>query len=96
MRSAGRRRKPGDIGIKLRQVEVLLGQSMSVAQAEISDVRHRMPRGMRPSFAINAEASGLPLHMLQKWMCHAQLSTTRAYVDAVENKEQDIAAGIWR
>lgn len=41
------------------------------------------------------KVSGIPLHMLQKWMGHAQLSPTAIYADAVGKEEQDIAARMW-
>jgi site-specific recombinase XerD len=40
-------------------------------------------------------ANGVPLHMVQKWTGHAQLSTTAIYADAVGKEEQDIAARMW-
>ena len=39
--------------------------------------------------------SGVPLNMLQKWLRHAQLSTTAIYADAVGKEEQDIARRMW-
>jgi site-specific recombinase XerD len=50
---------------------------------------------LRHGFGINATVNGIPLHMLQKWMGHAQLSTTAIYADAVGKEEQDIAARMW-
>ena len=44
---------------------------------------------------INATVNGVPLHIVQKWMGHAQLSTTAIYADAVGKEEQDIAARMW-
>ena len=38
----------------------------------------------------------VPLHMLQHWLGHAELSTTAIYADAVGREEQDIAAKMWR
>lgn len=43
----------------------------------------------------NAPLNGVPLHVLQKWLGHAQLSTTAIYADAVGKEEQDIAARMW-
>jgi len=50
---------------------------------------------LRHGFGINATVNGVPLHMVQKWMGHAQLSTTAIYADAVGKEEQDIAARMW-
>lgn len=59
------------------------------------DAPHRSPKGLRHGFGINATVNGIPLHMLQKWMGHAQLTTTVVYADAVGKEEQDIAARMW-
>ena len=64
-------------------------------EAGIPDAPHRSPKGLRHGFGINATVNGIPLHMLQKWMGHAQLSTTAIYADTVGKEEQDIAARMW-
>ena len=64
-------------------------------EAGIPDAPHRSPKGLRHGFGINATVNGVPLHMVQKWMGHAQLSTTAIYADAVGREEQDIAARMW-
>ena len=64
-------------------------------EAGIPDAPHRSPKGLRHGFGIHATVNGIPLHMLQKWMGHAQLSTTAIYADAVGKDEQDIAARMW-
>lgn len=64
-------------------------------EAGIADAPHRSPKGLRHGFGINATVNGIPLHMLQKWMGHAQLSTTAIYADAVGKEEQDIASRMW-
>lgn len=33
--------------------------------------------------------------MLQKWLGHAQLTTTATYADAIGPEERDIAARMW-
>lgn len=65
-------------------------------EAGIPDAPQRSPKGLRHGFGINATVNGIPLHMVQKWMGHAQLSTTAIYADAVGKEEQDIAARMWR
>jgi integrase/recombinase XerD len=65
-------------------------------EAGIPDAPHRSPKGLRHGFGIHASVSGVPLNMLQKWMGHAQLSTTAIYADAIGKEEQDIAARMWR
>jgi len=38
---------------------------------------------------------GIPLNMVQKWLGHAELSTTAIYADAVGAEEQEIASRMW-
>lgn len=64
-------------------------------EAGIPDAPHRSPKGLRHGFGINATVNGVPLHMVQKWMGHAQLSTTVIYADAIGKEEQHIAARMW-
>ena len=64
-------------------------------EAGIPDAPHQSPKGLRHGFGINAVVNGIPLHMLQKWMGHAQLTTTTIYADAIGKEEQDIAARMW-
>ena len=64
-------------------------------EAGIPDAPQRSPKGLRHGFGIHATVTGVPLHMLSKWMGHAQLSTTAIYADAVGKEEQDIAARMW-
>ena len=63
--------------------------------AGIPDAPHRSPKGLRHGFGVNATVQGVPLHMLQRWLGHAQLSTTAIYADAVGKEEQDIASRMW-
>jgi integrase len=64
-------------------------------QAGIPDAPHRSPKGLRHGFGINATVNGVSLHMVQKWMGHAQFGTTAVYADAVGKEEQNIAARMW-
>lgn len=64
-------------------------------EASVPDAPHRSPKGLRHGFGVNATVNSVPLHMLQKWMGHSQLSTTAIYADAVGKEEQDIAARMW-
>lgn len=64
--------------------------------AGIPDAPHRSPKGLRHGFGVHATVQGVPLNMLQRWLGHAQLSTTAIYADAVGQEEQDIAARMWR
>ena len=65
-------------------------------EAGIPAAPHRTAKGLRHGFAVNAVVNGIPLHMLQKWMGHAQLATTAArYANAIGKEEQDIASRMW-
>ena len=56
-------------------------------EAGIPDAPQRSPKGLRHGFGVNATVRGVPLNMLQKWMGHAQLSTTAIYADAMGKEE---------
>ena len=39
--------------------------------------------------------AGIPLNLVQKWLGHAQLTTTAIYADAIGAQEKDIARRMW-
>lgn len=53
------------------------------------------PKGLRHGFGVQAVSVGIPLNLVQKWLGHAQLSTTAIYADAVGAEEKQIAARMW-
>jgi integrase len=53
------------------------------------------PKGLRHGFGVAAVTAGIPLNLVQKWLGHAQLSTTAVYADAVGAEEKDIARRMW-
>jgi len=53
------------------------------------------PKGLRHGFGVAAVNAGIPLNMVQKWLGHAQLSTTAIYADAVGAEEHNIASRMW-
>ena len=53
------------------------------------------PKGLRHGFGVQAVSSGVPLNMVQKWLGHAQLSTTAIYADAVGAEEKSIISRMW-
>jgi hypothetical protein len=53
------------------------------------------PKGLRHGFGVQAVSSGVPLNMVQKWLGHAQLSTTAIYADAVGAEEKSIMDRMW-
>jgi integrase len=54
------------------------------------------PKGLRHGFGVAAVSAGIPLNLVQKWLGHAQLTTTAIYADAVGAEEKDIARRMWR
>ncbi|MBS1079024.1 site-specific integrase, partial [Gluconobacter kondonii] len=42
-----------------------------------------------------AVSTGIPLNLVQKWLGHAQLSTTAIYANASGDEEQTIARKMW-
>lgn len=53
------------------------------------------PKGLRHGFGVQAVTAGVPLNLVQRWLGHAQLTTTAIYADAVGAEEQSIAARMW-
>ena len=56
---------------------------------------HATPKGLRHGFGIRAVSAGVPLNMTQKWLGHAQLSTTAIYADAMGSEERLMAERMW-
>jgi integrase/recombinase XerD len=53
------------------------------------------PKGLRHGFGIQAVQSSVPLNLVQKWLGHAQLSTTAIYANAIGPEEAVIAMRMW-
>jgi len=53
------------------------------------------PKGLRHGFGVAAMQTKIPLNTVQKWLGHAQLSTTAIYADATGAEEQAIAERVW-
>jgi integrase/recombinase XerD len=67
----------------------------AVMQAAGLDGVPASPKGLRHGFGVAAVTAGIPLNLVQKWLGHAQLSTTAVYANAVGAEEQSIAARMW-
>ena len=65
-----------------------------MVRADITGV-HATPKGLRHGFGVAAVSAGIPLNLIQKWLGHAQLSTTAIYADAMGAEERDIARRLW-
>jgi integrase/recombinase XerD len=66
-----------------------------IAAAGIPAGPHACPKGLRHGFGVQAVSKGIALNMVQKWLGHAQLTTTAIYANAVGEEEQNIAARMW-
>jgi integrase/recombinase XerD len=53
------------------------------------------PKGLRHGFGVAAVSAGIPLNLVQKWLGHAQLTTTAIYADATGAEEKDIPRRMW-
>ena len=53
------------------------------------------PKGLRHGYGVHATRRGVQLHMLQKWMGHAHMTTTAIYATALGPEEMAVAARMW-
>ena len=53
------------------------------------------PLQLRHGFGVACIEKGIPLNLVQRWLGHAQLSTTAIYADAVGEEERQSAARLW-
>lgn len=53
------------------------------------------PKGLRHGFGVRAVQSGAPLHLVQRWLGHADMKTTAIYASAVGPEEREIASRTW-
>lgn len=77
-----------------RQHAAVLIKGVMLA-AEIPDGPHRKAHGLRHAYGVHAIGAGVPLNLLQKWMGHADISTTAIYANALGPEEQAIAERMW-
>ena len=47
------------------------------------------------ALGVAAVSAGIPLNLVQKWLGHAQLTTTAIYANAVGAEEKTIAQRMW-
>ena len=66
-----------------------------IAAAGIPAGPHACPKGLRHGFGVQAASKGIALNMVQKWLGHAQLTTTAIYANAIGEEEQRIAARMY-
>lgn len=53
------------------------------------------PKGLRHSYGAIAIKSGVPLHMLKKWLGHSSIETTAIYANLVGRDEIEINSHMW-
>ena len=53
------------------------------------------PKGLRHAFGVHAVLSGVPLPLVQKWLGHADISTTAIYTNVLGQEEREIAGRMW-
>ena len=53
------------------------------------------PKGLRHSFGVLAVQRGIPLNLIQRWLGHADISTTAIYAEAVGAEEKALASRLW-
>ena len=66
-----------------------------MVEADIEGVQ-ACPKGLRHGYGIHAIQCGVPLNLLQRWMGHADMSTTAIYANAIGAEEMAIAERMWR
>ena len=66
-----------------------------IMEAARLDGPHASPKGLRHGFGVAAVSAGIPLNLVQKWLGHAQLTTTAIYANAVGAEEKTIAQRMW-
>lgn len=54
------------------------------------------PRGLRHGFGVGTLQHGVGLHLIQRWMGHARLSTTAIYMNVCGPEEFTFAERFWR
>ena len=67
----------------------------AVVRAARLDRPHASPKGLRHGFGVAAVSAGIPLNLVQKWLGHAQLTTTAIYAEATGAEEKDLARRMW-
>jgi integrase len=67
----------------------------STSRNLMEDGPHACPKGLRHGFGVAAVSKGIALNMVQKWLGHAQLTTTAIYANAVGEEVQSIASRMW-
>lgn len=81
-------------GSRISRVTAYRWIKQVMAEADITGSQ-ASPKGLRHGYGIHAVRSGVQLHMLQKWMGHANMVTTAIYANAIGSEELEIADRMW-
>ncbi len=54
-----------------------------------------MPKGLRHAHALRCASERVPPSLIQRWLGHADQSTTAIYLDAVGQEEREFAERVW-
>ncbi len=63
--------------------------------ADLTDPANASAKGLRHAFGVAAVSKGIALNLVQRWLGHAQITTTAIYADAVGEEERTIASRMW-
>jgi integrase/recombinase XerD len=64
--------------------------------AGLTDPANASPKGLRHAFGVQAVSRGIALNLVQRWLGHAQVTTTAIYAEAVGEEERHIASRMWQ
>jgi hypothetical protein len=53
------------------------------------------PKGLRHGFGVRAIQASVPLHLVQRWLGHADIKTTAIYTSVMGPEERAIASRMW-
>ena len=53
------------------------------------------PKALPHAFAVEAGQKGIPLNIVQRWLCHARIETTAIYASAIGDEECNLARRAW-
>ncbi|WP_454915813.1 tyrosine-type recombinase/integrase [Xanthobacter sediminis] len=67
-----------------------------MAAAGITQRQAATPKGLRHAFGVRAVQAGVPLNLVQRWLGHADISTTAIYTHALGPEERELASRMWK
>jgi integrase/recombinase XerD len=91
------RRKDWGKGVRLWGWSAVTAWRKVKAVMDVAGIRgyHASPEGLRHGFGVAAVQASIPLNLVQRWLGHAQLTTTAIYAEAIGAEERNIGARMW-